>query len=170
MKKITLILFLVLCAFHTKIFAAAKFALTSSAFQLNTMIPAQYTCNGADKSPPLTWNNIPAKTQSLVLIMQDPDTPQGVWTHWVLFNIPVNVTHLDASSPVPEGAANGINSWNGLGYRGPCPPIGAHRYVFKLYAIDTVLSLGEGATADTVLNKITAHVLGTAELIGLYQK
>lgn len=171
MKKISLIVFLLLYLFNYKIFAAAeKLTLESSAFKLNTMIPAEFTCNGVDHSPPLEWHNAPAKTQSFALVMQDPDAPNGVWTHWIVFNIPAKVTQLDTGSPVPEGAANGNNSWGGLGYRGPCPPLGAHRYVFKLYAMDNVLALGEGATSDTILQAMTGHVLASAELVGLYQK
>lgn len=170
MKKFSLILFLLLYVFNYKIFAAENFTLESSAFKLNTMIPAAYTCSGADQSPPLEWHNPPAKTQSFALVMQDPDAPNGTWTHWILFNIPANINELGAGSPVPESAANGKNSWGGLGYRGPCPPVGAHRYVFKLYAMDTVLSVGEDATADAILQAMTGHVLGTAELVGLFQK
>ncbi|MFT4060454.1 MAG: YbhB/YbcL family Raf kinase inhibitor-like protein [Legionella sp.] len=168
MKKIALVLFLYLV--HTHVFATEPFSLDSTAFKLNTMIPAQYSCDGVNQSPPLAWHSIPEKTQSFVLIMQDPNGPNGVWTHWILFNIPANVRQLDAGSPTPQGATNGKNSWGGLGYRGPCPPLGAHSYVFKLYAVDRVLTLGEGATADTILNTITGHVLGSAELVGLYQK
>jgi Raf kinase inhibitor-like YbhB/YbcL family protein len=169
MKKYSLILFLLIWMFNYKSFADNKFTLESSAFKLNSMIPAEFTCSGIDQSPPLAWHNVPAKTQSFVLIVEDPDAPNGTWTHWLIFNIPPNVTELGAGS-TPDGATNGVNSWGGKGYRGPCPPLGAHRYVFKLYAIDKELDLGEGATRDTVLQTITSHVLGTAELVGLYQK
>lgn len=170
MKKYSLILFLLIWMFNYKSFADNKFTLESSAFKLNSMIPAEFTCSGIDQSPPLTWHHVPAKTQSFVLVMEDPDAPNGTWTHWLIFNIPPNVTELGAGAPTPEGAANGANSWGGKGYRGPCPPLGAHQYVLKLYAIDKILDLGEGATRDTVLQMITGHVLDTAELIGLYQK
>lgn len=171
MKKISLIVFLLLYIFNYKIFAAAeKLTLESPDFKLNTMIPAEYTCNGVDHAPALAWHNAPAKTRSFAVVMQDPDAPNGTWTHWIVFNIPAKVTQLDVGSPVPEGAASGNNSWGSLGYRGPCPPLGAHRYVFKLYAMDDVLTLGEGATADTILQAMTGHVLGSAELVGLYQK
>jgi Raf kinase inhibitor-like YbhB/YbcL family protein len=170
MKNYMLILFLVLSVLNLKINAAEPFTLESPSFKLNALIPNIYTCNGPDQSPPLAWRNAPAKTQSFALIMNDPDTPNGAWTHWILFNIPVKITELGAGSPAPEGAINGKNSWGGLGYRGPCPPIGAHRYVFKLYAMDNVLTLGEGATADTIMHAMTGHVLAEAELVGLYQK
>ena len=110
MKKYSLILFLIVWIFNYKIFAA-DFTLESPAFKLNTMIPAQYTCNGTGESPPLTWYHIPPKTQSLALIVEDPDAPNGVWTHWVLFNISPKLTKLDDGSPTPGGAANGKNSW-----------------------------------------------------------
>lgn len=149
---------------------ANKFSLESSAFKMNAFIPDQYTCKGADQSPPLEWNNIPPNTQSLALVVDDPDATEGVWTHWILFNIPPTVKELGAGSPVPQGAANAQNSWGGLGYRGPCPPLGlAHSYHFKLYALDTVLTFGEGTTRDLLLNGMTGHVIGEAELIGLYQ-
>ena len=170
MKKFSVILFLLLYIFNYKIFAAESFTLESSAFKLNALIPDVHTCTGADQSPPLAWHNAPAKSQSFALIMQDPDAPNGVWTHWILFNIPPNVTEIGAGSPVPQGAANGKNSWGGLGYRGPCPPLGAHRYVFKIYALDIVLPIGEGATATTILDAMTGHVLGSSALTGLYQK
>lgn len=169
MKKYSVFLFLLLSMAHSISFASA-FTLESPAFKLNTMIPVQYTCNGTDKSPPLTWHNAPAKTQSFVLIVQDPDAPNGIWTHWILFNIPSTVTKLDTGAMLPDGAANGKNSWDNLDYHGPCPPLGAHRYIFKLYAMDNILSEENGANADRVLSAMTGHVLDSAELVGLYQK
>jgi Raf kinase inhibitor-like YbhB/YbcL family protein len=169
MKKSIVFLFTLFGLFHAVAFGA-KFTLESSAFQLNSLIPSQYTCNGKDSSPPLNWSNIPANTKSLALIVTDPDAPSGTWTHWVLFNIPPTLTTLDAGSPVPNGAATGLNSWGTQGYRGPCPTLGAHAYVFTLYALDTVLSLGDGTTNSIVSDAMTSHVLGSAELVGLYQK
>lgn len=149
---------------------AEHFSLESPLFKTNTFIPAEYTCKGVDHSPALIWHNIPPKTQSLVLIVEDPDAPNGTWTHWIMFNISPQITQLETGNPLPEGALNGKNSWGGLGYRGPCPSsLEAHRYLFKLYAIDTVLTLGEGTSRDILLNTITGHTLGTAELVGLYQ-
>lgn len=169
MKKYSLHWFLLFCLYHTTSFAG-YFTLESPAFKLNTMIPAQYTCNGADQSPPLNWRAAPPKTQSFALVVEDPDAPSGTWTHWVLFNIPPNILKLDAGSPVPAGAMSAKNSWGSLNYRGPCPPFGAHRYIFKLYAMDNVLSLGVEQEPDTVLQAMTGHVLDSTELIGLYQK
>jgi Raf kinase inhibitor-like YbhB/YbcL family protein len=162
-------LFVLLCMFNCKNFAT-NLTLESPAFKLNTMIPVEYTCEGTNKSPPLVWQNIPPKTKSLTLILEDPDAPNGTWTHWILFNIPPTVHQLDAGSSAPKGAVNGINSWGKLGYGGPCPPIGAHSYLFKLYALDTFLTLDESTTANKVLDAMTGHVLGSAVLLGLYQK
>lgn len=167
MKKYALLLLLYLFNYEN---FAANLTLESPAFKLNTMIPAQYTCNGADISPPLTWQGVPPNTQSLALIVEDPDAPTGVWTHWVLFNIRPTVMNLGAGSLVPEGAETTKNSWDSPGYRGPCPPFGAHHYIFKLYALDNVLSLGTGASKDDVLKAMTGHVIGSSELVGLYQK
>ncbi|TAL66316.1 MAG: YbhB/YbcL family Raf kinase inhibitor-like protein [Legionella sp.] len=148
---------------------AAEFALSSPAFNMNSMIPVEYTCHGKDLSPPLMWHNIPANTQSLALVMDDPDAPGKIWQHWILFNIPISLTQLEAGTPVPVGAGQAQNSWGKAQYNGPCPPLGIHRYVFKLYALDKVLNLSDGVDADTALNAMTGHVIGTAEWIGLYQ-
>ncbi len=169
MKKYSLLLFLALSLFQYAF--ANTFTITSPAFKMNALIPDEYTCNGVDRSPPLTWHQIPSNTQSLALVVDDPDASNGPWTHWIVFNIPPTLKKLGAGSPVPPGAANAKNSWGGLGYRGPCPPFGiAHSYHFKLYALDTVLNLGDGTTQDLVLNAMTGHVIGTAELVGLYQR
>ncbi|PWY56789.1 YbhB/YbcL family Raf kinase inhibitor-like protein [Legionella qingyii] len=170
MKKYSLLLFLMLSLFQYN-GVVYSLTITSPLFKMNSLIPNQYTCTGADQSPPLAWSDIPPQTQSLALIVDDPDSPEGVWTHWIMFNIPPTVIELEAGSPVPSGAANAKNSWGGLGYRGPCPPFGvAHSYHFKLYALDTVLSLGDGTTRDLLLNAMTGHVIGEAELVGLYQR
>jgi Raf kinase inhibitor-like YbhB/YbcL family protein len=170
MKKLSLFLFLFLGIMNLNSFAA-NFTLESSAFQPNTLIPALYSCNEADISPPLTWQEIPPNTQSLAIVVKDPDAQDGEWIHWIIFNIPPSVTNLEENASLPEGAANGTNSWGTTDYKGPCPPIGAaHRYVFTLYALDTVLSLANGASKDQVLNAMTGHVIGSSELTGLYQK
>lgn len=169
MKKYSLPVFLLFTLLNHSIFAA-NFALESPAFKLNTMIPVQYTCTGADTSPPITWHDAPANTQSLALVVDDPDASSGVWTHWILFNIPTAVTKIDAGGAIPTGAANGLNSWGSIGYRGPCPSIGVHRYVFKLYALDKILNFKEGTSKDIILQAMTGHVIGSSELTGLYQK
>ncbi|MGB9521895.1 MAG: YbhB/YbcL family Raf kinase inhibitor-like protein, partial [Anaerolineales bacterium] len=118
--------------------------LLSTSFKLGEMIPKKYTCDGADISPQISWKNIPTEAKSLALIMDDPDAPVGTFTHWVLFNIPINIHELT------EGVKNigvaGINDFRRIGYGGPCPPRGSnHRYYFKLYALDSMLPLKEGA-------------------------
>lgn len=149
---------------------ANAMALESMAFKTNTFIPNDYSCKGNDASPPLNWSDIPAKTQSLALVVEDPEAANGgVWTHWVLYNIPPSVTKLDAASPVPTGAQQSKNSWDTVGYRGPCPPASVHHYVFKLYALDKVLNVESDASKDDVLNAMTGHVLESAELVGLFQ-
>lgn len=169
MKTYALPLSLLLCMINSKNFAA-NFTLESTAFKPNSMIPVEYTCNGADQSPPLSWHDAPPNTKSFALVVEDPDAPNGVWTHWILFNIPPTVTKLDADSPIPEGASSSKNSWNTINYRGPCPPIGIHRYFFKLYAMDKILNLEDNPNRDSVLQAMTGHVIGTSELVGLYQK
>ena len=167
MKKYLLIMSLLLGAIRC---FAAQFTLESPAFQPNTMIPAQFSCNGANQSPPLLWYNVPANTQSLALVVNDPDAPDGVWTHWILFNIAPTMTKLDLGAGSPAGSSNAKNSWGKAYYQGPCSPIGAHRYAFDLYALDKVLDLNNGVDKDAALNAMTGHVIGTAELVGLYQK
>ncbi|RIH89443.1 YbhB/YbcL family Raf kinase inhibitor-like protein [Calidithermus roseus] len=140
------------------------FALSSSAFAQGKPIPAKYTCDGLDISPPLAWSDAPRGTQSFALIMDDPDAPAGTWVHWVLFNLPAQ-THQLAEKAVQ--GVQGRNSWGRLGYGGPCPPSGTHRYFFRLYALDTLLQLPAGATKEQVLRAMQGHVLAQAELMGV---
>lgn len=153
-----------------------KFTLTSTAFKHNTDIPMEYTCEGKDVAPDLAWANVPEGTQSLVLINDDPDAPgpnepnRFTWDHWLLFNIPPTTQGIPKGGQTPAGARNGTNSWKRTGYGGPCPPIGKHRYIFTLYALDTMLNLDEGASKSDIKAAMKAHIVGTAELIGLYQK
>jgi len=148
--------------------------LTSTAFEEGDMIPKQYTCEGNDTSPPLAWTGVPDGAKSLALITNDPDAPAGDWVHWIIFNIPPNVTELPESIPanetVPGGGTHGKNSWGRLGYGGPCPPSGTHRYVFKLYALDTELNLKIGATKKDVENAMKGHVLAEGQLMGKYKR
>lgn len=150
--------------------------LTSSAFAHQGAIPAKHTCEGGDVSPPLTWTGLPAGTKSLALIVDDPDAPDPAapkmtWVHWVLYNLPLTANGLpEGVSVLPAGTQHGLNDWRRTGYGGPCPPIGRHRYFHKLYALDTVLP-DLGRPSKAVLEKaMKGHVLGTAELIGTYQK
>jgi Raf kinase inhibitor-like YbhB/YbcL family protein len=150
----------------------------SSAFENGAEIPARYTCKGDDVSPPLNWEGVPEAARSLVLIVDDPDAPDPkapkmVWVHWVLYNIPPGINNLAeqiTTSTLPSGMIEGINDWQRLGYGGPCPPIGRHRYFHKLYALDIVLEgLNEPTKAD-VEAAMQGHVIAQAELIGTCQK
>lgn len=152
--------------------------LRSSAFQPNGEIPKRYTCEGDDVSPPLSWSDAPAGTKSFALIVDDPDAPDPkaprmTWVHWVLYNLPASATELPERvkpADLPAGTRQGLNDWKRTGYGGPCPPIGRHRYFFKLYALDTVLpDLGEASKAQ-VEQAMKGHVLANAELVGTYQK
>jgi Raf kinase inhibitor-like YbhB/YbcL family protein len=150
---------------------AKALTLTSDKLSQNGMIPKQYTCTGADISPALNWQNIPENTQSLALVMQDPDASNGVWTHWIIFNIPPRALGLNEGALQPKGILYAQNSWGQAKYQGPCPPKGMmHHYVFTLYAINKTLDLSNGAGADDVLNAMTGYVLDSASLTGLYQK
>ncbi len=148
--------------------------LTSAAFSHGAMIPKRYTCDGEDISPPLSWSEPPEKTQSFALIMDDPDAPMGTWVHWVIYNIPATARSLPEGVPadgdLPDGSRHGRNSWRRLGYGGPCPPSGTHRYFFKLYALDTVLPLAAGATKEELLKAMEGHIVAQAELMGRYAR
>lgn len=141
--------------------------ITSSAFDSYQLIPAKYTCDGQDINPPLTIEGIPAKTKSLVLIMDDPDSPSKVWVHWLVWNIDSQTKEIEENS-VPAGAVLGMTDFGKPGYGGPCPGSGTHRYSFRIYALDAVLNLEQGS-GKTVLEKaMTGHILAQAELIGRY--
>lgn len=152
--------------------------LSSPAFGANQPIPSLHTCEGSDVSPALQWSGLPAGTKSLALIVDDPDAPdpaapQRTWVHWVLYNIPPDATGLPqgARGPdLPPGTQDGTNDWKRTGYGGPCPPIGKHRYFFKLYALDTVLPELHKPNKASLEKAMHDHVIGKTELIGLYQK
>jgi Raf kinase inhibitor-like YbhB/YbcL family protein len=158
--------------------AMAAFIVTSTAFADNGAIPKQYTCEGADISPPLQWSNAPQGTKSFALILDDPDAPDPkapkmTWVHWVVQNIPASAQSLPegaAQHGMPTGAMQGLNDWKRTGYGGPCPPVGRHRYVHKLYALDTVLSGPEHPTKEQLLQALQGHILAQTQLIGTYQK
>lgn len=140
--------------------------LVSPAFTHNSLIPKKYTCQGEDISPPLTINDIPKGTVSMVLIIDDPDAPMGIWDHWLIWNIkPVQAIEEDSAPGI-----QGQNSWGRSDYGGPCPPSGTHRYFFKLYALDSKLDLKKGATKAELEASMKVHILEQAELIGLYKK
>jgi Raf kinase inhibitor-like YbhB/YbcL family protein len=152
--------------------------LTSTAFVHQGRIPILYTCDGHDLSPPLRWTGVPSGTRSLALIVADPDAPdpaapKTIWVHWVLYNLPAESTGLPEGVPsanLPFGTREGRNDWRRTGYGGPCPPIGRHRYFFRLYALDVVLpDLGK-ATRNEVEKAMHGHVLAEAELMATYQR
>ncbi len=148
----------------------STFSLTSDAFKHNGKIPDRFTCEGEDLNPPMEIRQAPAGTVSFTLIVDDPDAPRGNWNHWLVWNIPVSQTRIEEGS-LPRGAVLGMNDFGRTSYGGPCPPAGpTHRYFFKLYALDAFLDLKEGATKEQLENALTGHVLGEAELIGLYQR
>ena len=142
--------------------------ITSPAFGHNEEIPIEYTCDGPNISPELRIDGVPENTKSLVLINDDPDAPGGVWDHWIIFNMPPALSRVDKGKE-PEGQA-GKNSWGRTGYGGPCPPSGTHRYFFKLYALDTMLSLQEGSVKAQIEAAMEGHIIDSAELMGLYTR
>ncbi len=150
----------------------------SPAFQHEHAIPPHYTCDGSDISPPLEWSGVPSGAKSLALIVDDPDAPdpaapRTTFVHWVLYDLPPATTHLPegvAPEHLPDGTMHGINDWRSKNYGGPCPPIGKHRYFFKLYALDTVLPHLRHPTKAALEEAMHGHVLEHAELIGLYQR
>jgi Raf kinase inhibitor-like YbhB/YbcL family protein len=152
--------------------------LTSPAFSPQGEIPRRFTCEGEDLSPPLAWSGVPEGTESLALIVDDPDAPDPnapkmTWVHWILYNLPVTTRELpEAVRPdaLPQGSEEGQNDWKNLGYGGPCPPIGRHRYFHKLYALDIVLPDLGAATKSDLERAMEGHVLAQAELVGTYQK
>jgi Raf kinase inhibitor-like YbhB/YbcL family protein len=149
---------------------------TSTAFADGKSIPARFTCEGADVSPELSWRGVPEEAESLALIVEDPDAPdpkapKTIWTHWVLYDLPTSTIGLaEGVDTLPEGTREGKNDWKQTGYRGPCPPIGRHRYFFKLFALDTRLGDLEEPTRSQLLQAMTDHVLATGTLVGTYQK
>ena len=152
--------------------------ITSTAFAPNGAIPSQYTCEGNDLSPPLAFGGAPPRAKTLALIVDDPDAPDPKaprmpWVHWVLYNVPATAGGLTEgvqASTLPAGAREGINDWHRTGYRGPCPPIGRHRYFHKLYALDTVLPDLGSPTKTALEQAMQGHVVAEATLIGTYQK
>ena len=150
--------------------------LTSDAFSNGQSIPAKYSCVGRNISPGLAWTEPPAGTQSFALIMDDPDAPMGTWVHWLLFNLRAERRALPEDLPItgktiaPNAIFVGTNSSGKIGYDGPCPPGGTHRYYFKLYALDTTISLLPGATRETLLREMEGHILAQAELMGTFSK
>jgi len=146
-----------------------KLSLTSPDFSNGGFIPSEYTCDGKNINPQLLIKNVPKGTKSLVLIIEDPDAPSGVWIHWLLWNIKPTVKIIKHGE-APSGAVSGINDFGNHGYGGPCPPWGTHRYLFKLFALDTILNIKTDAKKQDIENAMKSHIISHAELIGLYKK
>lgn len=147
---------------------------TSTAFQEGGLIPPKYTCDGKDISPPLAFAGVPTEARSLALICDDPDAPRGTWVHWVLFNLPASVKELPESvsdkETIEGGARQGTSDFGRFGYGGPCPPGGTHRYYFRVYALDTMLTLtGRGTKAD-LMAAMKGHILAEGQLMGKYRR
>lgn len=152
-----------------------RFILESPAFGDGERIPEKYTCDGLDISPPLRWRDYPLETRSFILIMEDPDAPGGTFTHWIIYNMPADANGLEEGvkplEEFPGGIMQGVNDFGRIGYGGPCPPPGKpHRYIFKLYALDTRLELGPAASLEDVLKLMSGHVLAEATLTGIYSR
>lgn len=146
----------------------------SAAFKHMQPIPSQYTCDGADISPPLSWSNVPPAAKSIALIADDPDAPAGTWVHWVVYDLPPAADSLQEDVPkidtLPEGGIQGRNDFHRIGWNGPCPPGGTHRYFFKVYALDTILNLPAGKTKQEIEKAMKGHILAKGEIVGKYTR
>jgi Raf kinase inhibitor-like YbhB/YbcL family protein len=148
-------------------------ALSSRSFTDGAAIPRAHTCEGADRSPHLAWTGLPEGTAALVLVVDDPDAPRGIWTHWLLYNLPPYLSELAEgihAADLPREVRHGLNDWNATGYRGPCPPSGRHRYRFTLHALDEPLPYLGTPRKDQLAAAMTGHILATAQLVGTYRK
>ena len=152
-----------------EVFKMEKLTVTSAVFAEGAAIASKYTCDGGDVSPPLAIGAMPADTRSLALIMDDPDAPGGIWVHWVIWNIPAQTREIPENG-LPAGASQRRNDWKRNGYGGPCPPSGTHRYFFKLYALDTTLTLAPSATKADLEHAMKGHVLAAGQLMGTYKR
>jgi Raf kinase inhibitor-like YbhB/YbcL family protein len=148
--------------------------LVSNAFKEGQPIPRGYSCEGTNVSPPLEWSGVPKSAKTLALIVDDPDAPAGTWVHWVLYNLPAENIGIIESTPATEtltgGGIQGMNDFKKIGYGGPCPPSGTHRYYFKIYALDAELPLNPGATKADLEKVMEGHVVAEAQLMGTYRK
>ncbi len=153
---------------------ATTMTLTSSAFTEGGRIPAQYTCSGDGISPPLAWSGAPAGTKSFALIVEDPDAPMGTWIHWVVFNIPATAHELPQAVPsaarLADGSVQGVGSGAAHQFQGPCPPSGTHRYYFRIYALDTTLSLPPTARKPALIDAMKGHILAEGALMGRFSR
>lgn len=154
--------------------ATMTLKVTSTAFEEGGMIPAKYTADGQDISPPLAWSQVPEGTRSVAIINDDPDAPMGTWVHWLVWNIPPDVTSLDENVPpdkvLANGACQGTTDFRRVGYGGPAPPSGVHRYFFKVYALDTVLNLPPATVKSQLEAAMKDHILAQGQLVGKYTR
>ena len=181
-RKITLLIsaslgFVLSCFIVTasRAHAESGFTLSSAVFSSGSAIPADNSCSGANTSPPLAWSGMPAGTKSFALVVQDPDAPHGVFTHWIAFDIPASASSLPAGVPhtneIAGGGEQGMNSAAKIGYMGPCPPPGkVHHYHFTLYALNSTINLPKGASLRAVQAAMESHVIGSAKLVGTFSK
>ena len=148
--------------------------LTSTAFKEGEAIPRQFTCDGVNISPPLEWSGVPKTAKTIAIIADDPDAPSGTWVHWVLYNLPAEnigiVENLPANENLRAGGFHGKNDFGNIGYGGPCPPTGSHRYFFKIYAVDSELPLKAGATKAEVEKALEGHILAQGQLMGIHRR
>ena len=151
-----------------------KIEVRSPAFSEGDSIPREFACDGANMSPPIEWSGVPSHAQSIAIIADDPDAPSGDWVHWVLYDLPPSLTGIPAGVPVseklPAGGTQGRTDFGKIGYGGPCPPKGTHRYFFKIYALDTMLHSKSGMTKKELLNAMQGHVLAEGQLMGKYRR
>lgn len=154
--------------------AAGMIVVRSTSFEEGQSVPRKHTCDGEDVSPPLTWSGVPEGTKSLAVVCDDPDAPAGTWVHWVIYNLPSDAGGLGENVPpretLPDGARQGKNDFRKIGYNGPCPPGGTHRYFFKVYALDRLLDLPAGATKAQLVRAMEGHVLAQGSLMGTYSR
>ena len=154
---------------------SSQIQLVSPAFAHGTVIPIEHTCDGENISPALSWSDVPVERRSLALVCDDPDAPRGTWVHWVLYNLPGEAVELSPGIPplpeLPSGARQGRNDSGEIGYSGPCPPPGKpHRYYFRLYSLDILLTLPHGVSKGELEQAMSGHILGQGTLMGVYQR
>lgn len=146
----------------------------SSAFEEGEIIPKKYSCEGVNVSPPLQWSSLPAEVESFVLICEDPDAPSGLWTHWIIFNLPAEITALPEfimeREVLENGAQQGLNDFGTIGYRGPCPPGGTHRYYYRIYALDIMLQLNSRINRQNLLEAMIGHIIDQGHIMGIYTR
>ena len=151
-----------------------EITITSSAFEDSGIIPSKYTCDGADISVPLQWQNVPEGTAGIAVICDDPDAPMGTFVHWVLYNLPADTTELGENIPavdtLPNGAKQGVSDFGRAGYGGPCPPSGTHRYFFKIYALDAKIDMPGRVDKAALVKAMKGHILGQGQIIGKYKR